>query len=119
MGIADGVPVASGGSSIPGSVPMMPPGTVPVMPTFTPSGRRVHIITDGVTIELPGPPPGAPPGGRWADVAFFGPSSMLCCFAWLLLAPPVACLIPFFPCDRACVYVAPDGTVWDDDGRPS
>merc|ERR1719335_1762271 len=108
--IADGVPVSASevaGSNVPVAIPI---------PPNTPSGRRVHVINESPRLAVSTAPHGALPGGRWAEVSFFGANSLLCCFAWLLVAPPVACFVPLMPCDRTLVYVAPDGVVWHDDG---
>ena len=58
-------------------------------------------------------PPGVPPGGRWIEMGYFGPSSALCCCLSILLCWPVALCIPLCPCDSKVVYQAPDGILYD------
>merc|ERR1712146_682574 len=114
--VAAGVPISAGVASD-SNIPIAQPVDVDV-PPCTPGGRRIHVVNGAPHMARPAPPGAAPPGGRWVEAAFFGANSMLCCFAWLLMAPPLAFLVPCFPCDRMLVYVAPDGTVWGYDGYP-
>ena len=117
--IAEGIPI--GAPTAPAQGCTTGSSNVPVAVAHPIEGRPVeprriaHIFeAEMVGAANPAlPPPGAPPGGRYAEAAFFGGNSLLCCFLMCLLAPPLALLVPCFPCDRMWVYVSPDGSAWD------
>mmetsp|Transcript_23 Transcript_23/g.96 ORF Transcript_23/g.96 Transcript_23/m.96 type:complete len:161 (-) Transcript_23:364-846(-) len=56
-------------------------------------------------------PVGAPPGGRYALVKYFGVSS--CCCALITFGLPCCC-----PCDGVHVYIAPNGQYYTPQGQP-
>ena len=116
--IAEGIPI--GAPTAPAQGCTTGSSNVPVAVAHPIEGRPVeprriaHIFEAEMGAANPAlPPPGAPPGGRYAEAAFFGGNSLLCCFLMCLLAPPLALLVPCFPCDRMWVYVSPDGSAWD------
>jgi hypothetical protein len=109
VGIVMGVPVADSGRTATGV-----PVAMPTSAGDRPVARRAEWGVDGpVMVHLPPCPPGAPPDGRYSNVGFFGPQSAFCCLIMCVLAPPLSCVVPCFPCDRNLVYLAPDGSVWD------
>ena len=59
-------------------------------------------------------PTGAPPGGQYVEVRYFGPTSGVLCILGFFVSP--LCLVPLCcPCDNHLVYMAPDGTCYDPD----
>ena len=58
-------------------------------------------------------PPGVPPGGRWIEMGYFGPTTALCCCLTILLFWPAAFCVPLCPCDTKPVYQAPNGVIYD------
>ena len=60
-------------------------------------------------------PPGLPPGGRWIEMGYFGPTTALCCCLTILLFWPAAFCVPLCPCDTKPVYQAPNGVIYDVD----
>ena len=54
-------------------------------------------------LQAQGPPPNAPPGGRWIDRKFQKPTTVLCCVPWSESA-------------RQFAYRTPDRLMWDEIG---
>merc|ERR1712224_179572 len=96
----------------------MPVTTTVVTGTPASPGRiRTVAAAPAIVINNLGssPPPRCAPGGRYVQVQYFGPKSVFCCIAWAFLFWPLACFVPFTPCDSHVVYLAPDGRAYNID----